>query len=249
MAIDYFCEPGQKLPSAAPASPRATVPVIFLRRAPVDVRPTWWFGADLLIVSSWPDSFELVTEASDREDRSQKRFKGSCGPRSEKRPTRSQIRPVVVPRTNLLARHHAGARRRRRVPRREKDELQWITSLRREHRSPRRKHSSKLRLWVSTDWRSTTPMTRTTSCIGTSSPLFHGSFVPWVISGSGSVEDEDGKVLDLGPGCRLQAPAGYLQRALAGTNARLVIGTDLPSSEWTSPLNKKPADRPAALSN
>jgi mannose-6-phosphate isomerase-like protein (cupin superfamily) len=75
------------------------------------------------------------------------------------------------------------------------------------------------------------------------------SAVTWVISGSGSVENEDGKVFDLGPGCRLQAPAGYLHRALAGTNARLVIGTDLPSSEWTGPLNKKPADRPAALSS
>jgi hypothetical protein len=73
--------------------------------------------------------------------------------------------------------------------------------------------------------------------------------VTWVISGSGSVENEDGKVLDLGPGCRLQAPAGYLHRALAGTNARLVIGTDLPAEKWTSPLNKEPADRPAALSN
>ena len=73
--------------------------------------------------------------------------------------------------------------------------------------------------------------------------------VTWVISGSGAIEDEHGKVTELGPGCRLQAPAGYLHRTLAGTNVRLVIGTDLPGEKWTSPLNKAPADRPAALSN
>lgn len=71
--------------------------------------------------------------------------------------------------------------------------------------------------------------------------------VTWVISGSGSIEDEHGKVTELGPGCRLQAPAGYLHRTLAGTDVRLVIGTNLPGEAWTSPLNKEPADRPAAL--
>ncbi len=30
--------------------------------------------------------------------------------------------------------------------------------------------------------------------------------VTWVISGSGSIEDERGKVTEYGPGCRLQAP-------------------------------------------
>jgi len=73
--------------------------------------------------------------------------------------------------------------------------------------------------------------------------------VTWVISGSGAIEDEHGKVIELGPGYRLQAPAGYLHRTLAGTDVRLVIGTNLPGEEWTSPLNKEPVDRPAALSN
>ena len=73
------------------------------------------------------------------------------------------------------------------------------------------------------------------------------SAVTWVISGSGSFENEDGKVLDLGPGGRLQAPAGYLHRVLAGTNTRLVVGADLPVEKWTSPLNKEPDDRPEAL--
>ena len=63
----------------------------------------------------------------------------------------------------------------------------------------------------------------------------------------GSFENEDGKVLDLGPGGRLQAPAGYLHRVLAGTNTRLVVGADLPVEKWTSPLNKEPDDRPEAL--
>jgi hypothetical protein len=72
--------------------------------------------------------------------------------------------------------------------------------------------------------------------------------VTWVISGNGSFADEHGNVTRTGPGCHLRAPAGWLHRSLAGTNARLVIGTDLPAEVWTRPINKDPAERPAALS-
>ncbi len=73
--------------------------------------------------------------------------------------------------------------------------------------------------------------------------------VTWVISGAGRIADEHDTVTELRPGCRLQAPAGFLHRTLAGTNVRLVIGTSLPGEAWTSPLNKESADRPAALSS
>jgi hypothetical protein len=71
--------------------------------------------------------------------------------------------------------------------------------------------------------------------------------VTWVISGSGSFEDEHGTVRITGPGCHADAPAGWLHRTLAGTNERLVIGTDLPYREWTMPINKEPSERPASL--
>jgi hypothetical protein len=74
------------------------------------------------------------------------------------------------------------------------------------------------------------------------------SAVTWVISGTGSFADEHGNVTSAGPGCRVQAPAGWLHRTLAGTNNRLVLGTDLPVEKWTAPIDKDPADRPAALS-
>lgn len=72
--------------------------------------------------------------------------------------------------------------------------------------------------------------------------------VTWVISGTGSFADEDGNVTRVEPGCRLRAPAGWLHRTLAGTRTRLVIGTNLPYEVWTSPIDKDPSDRPAALS-
>lgn len=71
--------------------------------------------------------------------------------------------------------------------------------------------------------------------------------VTWVISGTGSFADEYGNVTHVQPGCRAQAPAGWLHRTLAGTETRLVIGTNLPGEVWTSPINKDPADRPADL--
>lgn len=73
--------------------------------------------------------------------------------------------------------------------------------------------------------------------------------VSFVISGTGSFADEHGNVTHLRPGCRLQAPAGWLHRTLAGTAVRIVIGTNLPYGEWTMPIDKDPADRPAELVN
>ncbi len=66
--------------------------------------------------------------------------------------------------------------------------------------------------------------------------------------GHGAFADEHGNVTQIGPGCRLQAPAGWLHRTLAGSRARVVIGTDLPGEVWTTPINKDPADRPVSLS-
>ena len=71
--------------------------------------------------------------------------------------------------------------------------------------------------------------------------------VTFVISGEGSIADEHGNVTELRPGCRAQAPAGYLHRELAGTNVRAVLGTNIPGREWTSPINKDPAERPESL--
>jgi hypothetical protein len=71
--------------------------------------------------------------------------------------------------------------------------------------------------------------------------------VTWVISGTGAFADEHGTVTHIQPGCRLQAPAGWLHRTLAGSRGRLVIGTDLPYDAWTSPIDKDPADRPVSL--
>jgi len=71
--------------------------------------------------------------------------------------------------------------------------------------------------------------------------------VVFVISGSGSFADEHGNVTETAAGCHLQAPAGWLHRNLAGTANRLVLGTSLPGDRWTAPINKDPAERPAAL--
>lgn len=73
--------------------------------------------------------------------------------------------------------------------------------------------------------------------------------VTFVISGAGSFADEHGNVTDIQPGCKLQAPAGWLHRTLGGSAGRLVIGTNLPYGEWTMPINKDPADRPLELSS
>ena len=71
--------------------------------------------------------------------------------------------------------------------------------------------------------------------------------ISWVISGTGSFADEHGNVFKTAPGCRLKAPAGWLHRALAGPTVRIVLGTNLPAEQWTAPINKDPAERPASL--
>ena len=71
--------------------------------------------------------------------------------------------------------------------------------------------------------------------------------VSWVIEGSGAFADEHGTVTEVQPGCRLEAPAGWLHRNLAGPPLRLVICTNIPGGQWTSPIDKDPADRPAHL--
>lgn len=71
--------------------------------------------------------------------------------------------------------------------------------------------------------------------------------VTWVIDGTGAFADEHGTVTQISPGCRLQAPAGWLHRGLAGPPVRLVVSTSLPGDQWTAPINKDPADRPADL--
>jgi hypothetical protein len=72
--------------------------------------------------------------------------------------------------------------------------------------------------------------------------------VTWVISGTGAFADEGGNVTRVQPGCRLRAPAGWLHRTLAGSQTRVVLGTNLPGESWTAPIDKDPADRPTALS-
>ena len=69
----------------------------------------------------------------------------------------------------------------------------------------------------------------------------------FVISGIGSFEDAHGTVTSVALGCRLEAPAGWLHRNLAGPPYRIVLGTSLPGDQWTAPINKDPADRPASL--
>ena len=71
--------------------------------------------------------------------------------------------------------------------------------------------------------------------------------VSFVISGTASFADEYGELTHTQPGCRLQAPAGLLHRELAGSDARIVLGTNLPFDNWTMPIDKDPADRPAKL--
>ena len=71
--------------------------------------------------------------------------------------------------------------------------------------------------------------------------------ISWVISGTGGFADEHGNVFKIAPGCRLKAPAGWLHRALAGPTVRIVLGTNLLAEQWTAPINKDPAARPASL--
>ncbi len=71
--------------------------------------------------------------------------------------------------------------------------------------------------------------------------------VTWVIDGTGAFADADGNVTPVSPGCRVDAPAGWLHRNLAGPPIRVVLCTNLPGDQWTMPVDKDPADRPAHL--
>jgi hypothetical protein len=71
--------------------------------------------------------------------------------------------------------------------------------------------------------------------------------VTWVIDGTGAFGDADGNVTQVSPGCRLEAPAGWLHRNLAGPPVRVVLSTSIPGAQWTAPIDKDPAERPAHL--
>jgi len=88
-----------------------------------------------------------------------------------------------------------------------------------------------------------------TDTVDVDEPLHWHEFdsVSWVIEGTGAFADEHGNVTHVSPGCRLDAPAGWLHRNLAGGPFRIVLGTNLPGSSWTMPIDKDPADRPAHL--
>ncbi len=71
------------------------------------------------------------------------------------------------------------------------------------------------------------------------------SSVAWVIEGTGAFSDGNGNVTQVAPGCRLEAPAGWLHSNLAGPPVRIVLATDMPYSEWTMPIDKDPSLLPS----
>ena len=71
--------------------------------------------------------------------------------------------------------------------------------------------------------------------------------VTWLLEGDATFADEHGALTKATAGCRVAAPAGYLHRALAGGRGRIVVSTSLAGREWTMPIDKDPADRPANL--
>ena len=72
--------------------------------------------------------------------------------------------------------------------------------------------------------------------------------VTWVIEGAGAFRNGHDEIIEVSPGCRLDAPAGFLHRNLAGPPVRVVLATNLPYEQWTMPIDKEPADRPEYLS-
>jgi hypothetical protein len=68
--------------------------------------------------------------------------------------------------------------------------------------------------------------------------------VTWVIDGTASARTGDDELVEVGPGCRIDAPAGFLHRNLAGPPVRVVLATNLPYAEWSHPIDKLPADHP-----
>jgi hypothetical protein len=69
--------------------------------------------------------------------------------------------------------------------------------------------------------------------------------VAWVIEGTGAFRDGNGNVTEVAPGCRLEAPKGWLHSNLAGPPVRIVLATDIPYEQWTMPIDKDPALLPA----
>ena len=65
--------------------------------------------------------------------------------------------------------------------------------------------------------------------------------VTWVISGTGALRDGEGNLIQVGPGCRAETPAGWLHQGLAGPPVRVVLGASMPYAEWTMPIDKDPA--------
>ncbi len=63
----------------------------------------------------------------------------------------------------------------------------------------------------------------------------------WVIAGTGAFRDGAGTLTEVRPGCRAQAPAGWLHQNLAGPPVRVVLATNLPYEQWTMPIDKDPA--------
>lgn len=72
--------------------------------------------------------------------------------------------------------------------------------------------------------------------------------VTWVIDGVGALRNGDDELIEVSAGCRIDAPAGFLHRNLAGPPVRVVLATNLPYQEWTTPIDKDPAERPQHLS-
>lgn len=68
-----------------------------------------------------------------------------------------------------------------------------------------------------------------------------------VVGGFGSFADADEHVTDIGPGCRLVAEKGWLHKSLAGTQTRVVLGTDMPFEQWSHPINKDASELPASM--
>jgi len=60
----------------------------------------------------------------------------------------------------------------------------------------------------------------------------------WLISGEAAFATLDGEIYEAKSGCRLSAPAGWLHQELISPTHRVVLGTNIPASEWTQPIDK-----------
>lgn len=64
--------------------------------------------------------------------------------------------------------------------------------------------------------------------------------VVFIVSGKLRAADENGAVIEAGPGSRIRSGAGFLHRELAGAAYRAVFGFKIKLSEFTQPINKAP---------